>query len=795
MTYLFNFSHDELLSIKKLYERQLRKYNGDNASDIMGRASLHHMLGDIYMLEENFEQAIFEYQEALRSWKLQKNDCIVNDENNPNINKTSSQILFYIRLSLKLGLAYEKRKTFDTAYFTYEHLVLELLKIIEKIPKGDSFFNKIKTAFSSETFGVDLENASTNRRILFFNIRITFMAIIAKLFVLEKMDLGGFRNQDLMFAIYEFQTIAKKISDDIRIVIVSDFYTKLGEIFFYKNPPENLFAETLNKNDGTKKIQVPKCMFNAQNCKSIKPCIACLCHNISIKKWLKYILKMQGKDITNMNTENTPIEVLKLLSCHENKTSILSMGNIHIKSLCNSLVGLANAQLACGKDLINEQKSSLMHDFFNVLRTWISSLKNDKDINTNLIESPEAITPYMKAILLYWEASLLYKWIGEAKSAYEVCLQILNSIYGYFVVRRNDKNIVKITSKEILFVEEIAQSALKYAYDHYSHINFAEIDKLKQLMGIDSEHRIKLNDLSNYPDMERVLFLQYKIKLLSPDIETKYQVLKQVVNSSQMGWDKLICSLSQNIQNLDFKVTVNEQILLLLIPDIYNGYGDYTHDFDESYKLVRDFLKNDKIVDDLLQKIDWFPFKSKDNRIEKNLEILQFLVVDSLFALSKIADLISPLYCTTLCTNEYLAQVYEKGFLWGHLLRVLNTIQKDKSEQIEDNFRKIFASGRRNFEYRYLVGCARDYYSKAIEMHTLGKMYKEMMTMMYVLEDDLRNDTCYFEFAIEMMHMNIGYLDKCKKRMEAYYDKGNSLFDEHNYFNNSNKNDFSLNKI
>lgn len=797
VTYLFNFSHDELLSIKKLYERQLKKYGGDNVSDIMGRASLHHMLGDIYMIEENFEQAIFEYQEALRSWKQQTNDCVIVKEDSDNIvEKTSSQILFYIRLSLKLGLAYEKRKTFDTAYFTYENLVLELLKLVDKIPNGETFLKKYASIIIGHK--IEKENALENRKTLFFNIRITLMAILAKLFVLEKMDLGGFRPQDIMFAINEMQTIKSKIGEDMRYIVVADFYTKLGEIFFYKNPANNDFVRYLKIEKSSKILECFQCERDG---KCLKPCMSCLCYQMAINEWGK---KIKNEILDTISPQNMAIDILKLLSDDGFKNELLSWGNVQVKSLCNTIVGFANAQLGCAKDLSEEQNVLVLHDFFSTLNEWIPAFKEKRQINFGVLESKK-LSPFMTAILSYWEASELFNCIGEAKSAYESCFQILNAIYGYYsIVRKErDNKAVGITSSEMILIDSIAQDALKYAYDHYCYINFAEIDKLKQMLGRDATQRINLNDLSNYPDMERVLFLQYKISLLSSDISTKYSILREVLKSSQMGWDKLICSLSQNIQNLDFKITINEQILLLLLPDIYMGYDECNHSYKDSETLIKSFLNNGNDIKALMDTLEWYPCKNKDDRNgcenkenqngqkDKGLttgsqfELLQYLVVDSMFSLNKIADLLSPLYCTTLYTNEYLGKIYEKGFLWGHLLRVVNNMVND-NKQIEDNFKKIFAAGRRNFEYRYLVGCAKNYYRKAIEMHTSGKMYKDMMTMMYVLEDDLRNDTCYFDFAIEMMHMNLGYLDRCQSRMESYYNISNSLFDKQNYINKNN---------
>ena len=74
ISYLFNFSHDELLSVKKLYMRQLKHYMQLSKVEPMAIASLHHTLGDIYMLEEDYEQAIYEFQEALSSL-VRQDDC------------------------------------------------------------------------------------------------------------------------------------------------------------------------------------------------------------------------------------------------------------------------------------------------------------------------------------------------------------------------------------------------------------------------------------------------------------------------------------------------------------------------------------------------------------------------------------------------------------------------------------------------------------------------------------------------------------------------------------------------
>ena len=45
-------------------------------------------------------------------------------------------------------------------------------------------------------------------------------------------------------------------------------------------------------------------------------------------------------------------------------------------------------------------------------------------------------------------------------------------------------------------------------------------------------------------------------------------------------------------------------------------------------------------------------------------------------------------------------------------------------------------------------------------MHTSGKAYKEMMTTLYFLEDDLQNDSNYLHLATERFLINHGVIQE-----------------------------------
>lgn len=60
-----------------------------------------------------------------------------------------------------------------------------------------------------------------------------------------------------------------------------------------------------------------------------------------------------------------------------------------------------------------------------------------------------------------------------------------------------------------------------------------------------------------------------------------------------------------------------------------------------------------------------------------------------------------------------------------------------------------------------------DFQDKAVyKMHTCGKAYKEMMSSLSFLEDNLFNNSCYFKFATELYCLNNGYIQGKINKLE-----------------------------
>ena len=779
ISYLFNFSHDELLSVKNLYIRQLEHYN--NKYEAMAIASLHHTLGDIYMLEEDYELAIYEYQEALsalyRQQKRKKEFSLSSIEIEP------SRMLFMVRLSLKLGLAYEKRKTYDTAYLTYAQLT-------EKIRKY---------SICKDTY---------DKALLFDTIRITYLAPLAKLFVKEKMDLGGFTESDIKQAENDFKKIIR-FSKDKEAILTIDFYTKLGDIMYYRNVSEagGIYM----------------------------PCAACRYYGKAIDTAIHDLI-FDGRSVTAKASKS--IVFLEILLNKDPKRNLITFGNIPLKIVTKSFVGIANCLLGCSQKSFGKDYEEKLYSFFETLNHLAEEYAQNEETSgvkhTITVNFDSDLSCFMKSQLYYWCAAMMYEMMGEYKSAHSIYCQMLDAVQTMLPASG-----FKASDGILDFCKYIVIKSIQDSYKHYGHINTTEIDLFKRMLGKNLITEISLDNLSNSTDIEIILYKYYHICFLSRRESIIMDVLKHTLSARQLGCDKIISSLVQNIQNLRFKEEANEQTLFLLMPSYRKAFVKGERNLLDTLQIIDKYLHNfnsDIIINQI--GLDIFKDNSTSNA-DKRFQFLIYLITDSLFCLNKVTDILSPLYSTTLYTNMYIGECYEREFVWNHILIVLREVlyymqSKDKlafingfqqrykykfdesrisylfshiekfvkdcgtykellakqentgKDPVERIYDKVCPSSHRYLRSSYLIGNAVDFYHNAVEMHTCGKAYKEMMSTLYFLEDDLFNNSCYFKFATELYCLNNGYIQGKINKLEKTYYCNKALFNIDNYLNDKN---------
>lgn len=329
---IFNFSLDYSLAVKKYYYRLLDFYRTRQSGSEVVKASLHHNLGDIHLSNDEYTEAIVQFRLTADSIETQ----IRKLKNDPREN-ISSLIVRYTRVMLKLGLAYEKRNTIDSAYLVYSNLMTKLIAHREidernlhleyKIAKEqgdnnywqgkrvllfrpeqtcniDEFCRKCYPAPYSENedkdvkywiYGDELTDnlcdflSSTKEAIItklsvYEDLRVAFLPILAKLFALEKHNICGITRDNVKVAEAEFQYLFLITNSKDKYLLRVDFYRKLGDILYYKN---RYFYE--NERDSAMalfacwgydlKSAIFDCCYRAKMCKADIESIMELFHN------------------------------------------------------------------------------------------------------------------------------------------------------------------------------------------------------------------------------------------------------------------------------------------------------------------------------------------------------------------------------------------------------------------------------------------------------------------------------------------------------------------------------------
>ena len=73
-------------------------------------------------------------------------------------------------------------------------------------------------------------------------------------------------------------------------------------------------------------------------------------------------------------------------------------------------------------------------------------------------------------------------------------------------------------------------------------------------------------------------------------------------------------------------------------------------------------------------------------------------------------------------------------------------------------------------------------YRSAIQLHREGRAYKDMISRMYYIDDELKNDTVQFDLALERFKINSDYIDNRIRDLmgsltESLYDIENFCMD------------------
>ncbi|MEM8932307.1 MAG: tetratricopeptide repeat protein, partial [Acidobacteriota bacterium] len=223
----FNFTLDESLNLKRRFYRQLNRLlethsrYPDGWSDehdfVHSVAFLRMILGDLHYYDGEYDSAIVEYMEAVQQLRRVRPD------------ERADTLVLMIRNFLKLGLTYERKKTFDSALVTYGRIAA----IVQEFGRRHLREGSDTAAPTSAVDSLDHDPGPATLE----GHRLIFQPMFARLQSLEKATMGGISPRDLEHVQRELDSLLGPEQQEKRFLATSEFYNKVGDILFFKNGP------------------------------------------------------------------------------------------------------------------------------------------------------------------------------------------------------------------------------------------------------------------------------------------------------------------------------------------------------------------------------------------------------------------------------------------------------------------------------------------------------------------------------------------------------------------------------
>lgn len=601
------------------------------------------------------------------------------------------------------------------------------------------------------------------------------------------------------------------------------------------------------------------------------PCTACKYANrslvIILKRLFDYKEGSESKVITLLR--NTTHQDL-----NNQRPEILSQ-------LASSSEQLADIMMSCSytvkkKVLDKDEKGESFHkldessDFLSAeaINVLVKLTKKIKTIEWNK-KNGEFRGKLDRSILYYWAACRYYDIASMHHEAVHCIWRITTVIEKYLSVRvyyknryRIDPDIDAISANLLALLEHLFTQASIIVGRKYDNFNSVEIHELKWLFHLEHVDDVDLTKLTQFPDLQSIFMsivscktYIYQLKTNNYNHQKEKYVCKMYLWLSRFRHERTFKSeVEVNYQ----KAKMNHTILI----DIMRGFDVKQEYFvkekeDIGYYYPRFYNKLRNILADVnncagTHYDNYYInalFKKGKCDVQSVLDILDFLIYDSIACLCNIICALPPHNQVTSFSNSFIAEVYEdlwdwskyyamiydlylyyRYFLSGNVdgmkkmeryfpkncdveysiesMKQFAVLMKESKVVCKDDFgyrySKLFMNLRHNIDdatihhilIDYSAEMAISYYRAARGINCEGQEYKNLINSMYVLDDDLRNDTCQSNIADERYLLNSGVINQKRNDLQSLYRKSkvNSI-DSYEGKTNSDNDEFTYYKI
>ncbi len=686
--------------------------------------------------------------------------------------------------------------------------LLSSYKNSKVIERSNNFWHLlIRTEFSPQ------KEELLSKIAVFENVRILIQPFIAKLHVLEKAYHGGLVLSDMNRVEKEFDFINKILRKREEQFIQSEFWKKIGDLIFFKNPDfiqssldvngtimlrdfkktilyQNLryftpFRHKLNKMflECTNPNAYPKCTVYTEPCLlSIQSCYACYIymHNIdhlhrtyfepddllgrTQSGSAKYkFLDTINKILNNMEQKRyerlTPVQwvdLAKNISALSDCYMSCCVKNLENDTLLSGIINRIWVSFTRLKDLQeaqhnqNNEVDKLNHPFHSIVLNEIFSQDNHN-------------TPIIKAFIGYLTALLVFRRTGyyryEADSIRKI-VYLLYTFHGYDPSKQGIR----------LFFDALINLGIQECYHTYDSIHRSEINRKREFLlnqPIGSRKMVQINSISIYPEINELIaiFEGYKLK--------RYFVIMNRLKPYKMHYSykmEMQCLFKHAIQ--EFQDFVNQigpyafanmmsiRALNLnfkskfysLIYQILCEKYNYDHDYKEEFE-AQEKRRLEQVVDaddlEYLRSIDIIPINTLPGNNDNPVQLK-----DVLFTLIK-----EGLYCMEAIIKylhiagiSYTTNHSCQASAYFHMGRWCKHIDEFIVLIDEDQKSKYLDPVKEKITiitHGYYYAKAKEHYKLALDVQQGGEAYQRIIRNMYFLNEDFNSDLFHFSHALE----------------------------------------------
>lgn len=587
------------------------------------------------------------------------------------------------------------------------------------------------------------------------------------------------------------------------------------------------------------------------------PCYACKYYTRSLLILAENMFVDNGKEL---NLPNRAFQLLRLSF----KEKLLYTRSIHIDTLAQTIEGLANVFFSCSscdKDEIPTERTQhgLSADLIQMMLDLCSEPnRNSDDKIMEVIKkySDEftkrgTLSRLDKSILYYFVAFRFYI-IGTSYGEAVRCLNRIITVLAYYVevisYNKNDADslwgdeseaIVKLIGEkdfEDALVSLLFTLIVRYTGYMYDLTNLTEINEMKWIFSRQNGNNIDLSRLSLYPNIRssflRILEIVAKGNRYLSRKRPNLRSLIDYQNHIQLSYSLIAPSkryettFNEEILGFYTKLRFNDHILnnilvgnpMLEAGVAKNGNATYHILF---YRKIADYLANQ-----LSDRLDQTMFEVGNNP-QKKLDLIEFLIHDSLVCLANMTQVFTPHNHLTSYSKSFIGVVYNYFWEWSRKYEFLYSLYKYsetrytssseansiidriysgiRSDNKDETKQQLLESinrcsnfveqeentpfGKRSVRLyeklrhdidditlntifsNYTAEMAINYYNMSEEFNTEGDSYKDMISMMHFLDDDFNNDTCQFHIACDRFLLNTGIVQQQRDKLEKlYYD-------------------------